>query len=64
MIEPDPLDAVPMEQNVAVPEPPVPDGNTMLAWGDDELVVEVVQPPVVRATETREYPVYVTSLDD
>lgn len=49
-----PLDATPIEANVAVPEPPVPEGKTMFACGEEEPVEDVVQPPVVRATDTRE----------
>jgi len=49
---PAPLDAIPIEAKVAVPEPPVPVGKTMLETGLTALEV-TVQPEPVRATATR-----------
>jgi hypothetical protein len=49
---PVPDDAVPIDANVAVPDPPVPVGNVTLAAGLTAFEV-TVQPTLVRATETR-----------
>lgn len=48
---------MPMEKNVAVPEPPVPAGKVIAPTGEVEAAEEAVQPLVVRATATRAYEV-------
>jgi hypothetical protein len=50
-----PPPVLPVLKFVAVPAPPVPAGNVMLETGEQLAgpVPEIVQPPVVRATDAR-----------
>ena len=51
-----------VEKKLAVPAPPVPAGNVMAAAGLIEPLAAALQPPVVLATLTLVYEVYVISL--
>lgn len=56
-----PPPVLPVEKCVAVPEPPVPAGKSMLAAGLTLPPDDALQPPVVLATLVRAYDVYVIS---